>query len=292
MSTDQSFTDGTITRRRKGTSDDPYLDITELVYVSQGKAPLSEIPYNFNKVKIIEQVIGGTGSPTNVLDGGTFSKSSSTVNVNTNNTFYEIYSGIPTDNQYVVDYGEGFITFSTSQEGACFVVEYKGTGYKYFSDKRIFTQDYGNGIVQTLNDITTTGNQKITEITTSINNANQATLSANNATSNYQTLLNQQLLIYKPSVSTYSVIATTYTTPALGWTTVAKDTGVRYRYDGSSWVDIGNSMDSDGFKVAVSQNPPSNTNVLWVNVPSGNTTAKVVQSSTAPTDTSVIWWQP
>jgi hypothetical protein len=289
----QPFTDGTITRRRSGTSDDPYLDIKELVYVTQGKAPLTEIPYKFSKVQILEQVSGDSGIPTNVVDGGDFTGSSSTIDVTVPaDSFYEIDGGIPTNNQYVVDYGEGFITFNPSQEGSAFIVQYKGTGYKYFSDKRIYTQDYGNGVVQTLNDVVTTGNEKITEITSSINNANTATINANNASSNYQNLINQQLLIYQPSVPTYSAISSAYPTPQLGWTTVAKDTGIRYRYNNYSWVDIGNSNEGDGFTVVLSATPPANTNVLWVNVPSGNSTAKVVQSATTPTDTSVIWWQP
>jgi hypothetical protein len=289
----QPFTDGTITRRRSGTSDDPYLDIKELVYVTQGKAPLTEIPYKFSKVQILEQVSGDSGIPTNVVDGGDFAGSSSTIDVTVPaDSFYEIDGGIPTNNQYVVDYGEGFITFNPSQEGSAFIVQYKGTGYKYFSDKRIYTQDYGNGVVQTLNDVVTTGNEKITEITSSINNANTATINANNASSNYQNLINQQLLIYQPSVPTYSAISSAYPTPQLGWTTVAKDTGIRYRYNNYSWVDIGNSNEGDGFTVVLSATPPANTNVLWVNVPSGNSTAKVVQSATTPTDTSVIWWQP
>lgn len=288
----QPFTDSIITMRRSGNSDDPYLDIQELIYVSQGKAPLSEIPYKFSRVQI-KQVSDGNGVPVDVVDGGSFSGSSTTVNATvTGNSFYELDSGIPSDNQYVIDYGEGFVTFNPSQEGASFIAQYKGTGYKYFSDKRIYTKDYGNGIVQTLNDITTTGNEKITEITNSINNANTATINANNASANYQTLLDQQKLVYKQSVATFADIATTYPTPELGWTAVAKDTGIRYRFDGTSWIDIGNSMDGDGFTVVVGQTAPSNTNVLWVDAPSGNYNAKVVQSSTAPTDTTVIWWQP
>ncbi|MDP4268442.1 MAG: hypothetical protein Q8880_13545 [Bacteroidota bacterium] len=290
MAFDQSFPDPIITLKRDG-KNFPYLEIKELVSVINGQALLTEIPYKKNRVQIIEQVVSGNGTVTDTVDGGTFSNTSPT-STSTSATFSEIENGIPSDTQYIVDYVQGVMTFNPSQEGSKFEISYTGTGTHFFPASRVYTQNNGNGTIDTLDTVVATGNEKITEISNSINNANQATLNATNATSNYQTLLNQQLLIYKPSVATFSAIATTYPTPSLGWTTVAKDTGIRYRYDGSTWVDIGNSMDSDGFRISVSQNPPSNTNLLWVDIPSGNTTAKVVQSDTAPTDTSVIWWQP
>jgi hypothetical protein len=68
--------------------------------------------------------------------------------------------------------------------------------------------------------------------------ANAAGDYANNTTNSLVSAVTSTKLIWKPYVSTYSAIATTYPTPDVGWTTKAQDTGVRYRYDGASWVAI------------------------------------------------------
>jgi hypothetical protein len=288
----QSFSDPIIYTRRKGDSTSPYLEIKELIVVINSKALLTEIPNKLNRVTIIEQVTTGNGDITDALDGGTFTGSQSTINSTVPTpSFYET-DGIPSVNQYSVDYNLGIITFHPSQEGSKFVVSYLGQGSQYVPASRVYTLTDGNQVTETLDSVINNSSTTISNIQSSINNANTATINANNASSNYQNLINQQLLIYQPSVPTYSAISSAYPTPQLGWTTVAKDTGIRYRYNNYSWVDIGNSNEGDGFTVVLSATPPANTNVLWVNVPSGNSTAKVVQSATTPTDTSVIWWQP
>jgi hypothetical protein len=84
---------------------------------------------------------------------------------------------------------------------------------------------------------------KITEANTAIGNANTATNSANTAASNANEvateLTTETLIIWKPYVNTYADIATTYVTPELGWATQAKDTGVRWRFNGTAWTNIG-----------------------------------------------------
>jgi hypothetical protein len=132
----------------------------------------------------------------------------------------------------------------------------------------------------------------INNIQNAMDNANSAATNANTVTANFQSLLDQQKLVYKQSVATYAAIATTYPTPELGWRVVAKDTGIAYRYDGTTWLEVDMSTTSEGFNVTISDAAPANTNVLWLNAPNVNQTTRVVQSATAPADTSVIWWEP
>jgi hypothetical protein len=124
-----------------------------------------------------------------------------------------------------------------------------------------------------------------------MDNANSAANDAENATANFQSLLDQQKLVYKQSVATFTDIATTYPTPELGWRVVTKDTGIAYRYDGTTWLEVDMATTGEGFNVTISDAAPSNTNVLWLNVPNVNKTTRVVKSTSAPADTSVIWWE-
>jgi hypothetical protein len=270
--------------------DQPYLEILEEIYVDdKGKVLLTEIPYKYDRVQILEQT-GGAGD-TDSLDGGSFTNS-------TNNgsetiifpTMYEVDSGTVADNQYLVDYNQGIITFSTSQVGAKFLCKYKGTGFHYVPSSRIYYKQNLDGTVTTMKEVLDSSISTINNIQNAMDNANIAADNATNATSNFQSLLDQQKLVYKQSVATYSAIATTYPVPELGWRVVAKDNGLTYRYDGTAWVEIGMATTGEGFNVTVSDKAPVNTNVLWLNVPNVNKTTRIVQSNTAPTDTSVIWW--
>lgn len=86
-------------------------------------------------------------------------------------------------------------------------------------------------------------NGLIVDASQSISGANIATENANNAADSANDIADQleveTLIIWKPYVSTYVNIATTYPTPELGWTTQAQDTGIRWRYNGTEWINIG-----------------------------------------------------
>lgn len=290
MSTNQPFTDPIITMKRG--SGQPYLQILEEVYVdNNGKAILTEIPYKYDRVQILEQT-GGVGG-IDTVDGGSFTdstKSGSETIIFP--TMYEISQGSPADNQYIVDYIQGVVTFNVSQNGAKFLVKYTGSGFHYFPSSRVSYQQNLDGTVTTIKDILDSSMDTINNIQTAENNANAAANNATNATANFQSLLDQQKLVYKQSVATFADIATTYPTPELGWRVVAKDTGLAYRYDGTAWIEVDMSTTAEGFNVTISDAAPANTNVLWLNVPNVNKTSRVVQSDTAPSDTSVIWWEP
>jgi hypothetical protein len=287
---DQPFTDPIITQKRG--KDLPYIQIIEEIYVDDdGKALLTEIPYRYDRVQILEQT-GGVGN-TDTVDGGSFTNSTTSASKTVIfPVMYEISDGSPADNQYIVDYVQGVLTFNISQKGAKFLVSYTGSGYHFFPASRVYTKQNTDGTIETLKDVVDSSTTTINNIQSSINSANAAANNANQATADYQTLLDQQKLVYKQSVATYADISTTYPTPQLGWRVVAKDTGLAYRYDGTTWLEVDMSTTSEGFNVTISDAAPANINVLWLNVPNVNQTTRVVQSSTAPADTSVIWWEP
>jgi hypothetical protein len=292
MTTNQPFSDPIITSRRSGKQDDPFLDILEEINIDEaGKALLTEIPYKQTRIQILEQT-GGVGG-TDSLDGGSFSDTTSNATETIiNPVMYEITEGAPADNQFICDYVQGVLTFNISQRGAKYLVHYKGQGYHFFPSSRVSYQQNVDGSITTIKQVLDSSTQTIANIQSATDNANTAASNATNATANFQSLLDQQKVVYKQSVATFSAIASTYPTPQLGWRVVTKDTGLAYRYDGTAWIEVDMSTIGEGFNVTISDSAPANTNVLWLNVPNVNQTTRVVQTTTAPTDTSVIWWEP
>ena len=71
--------------------------------------------------------------------------------------------------------------------------------------------------------------EKIQDATTATNNANSAA----------DELRKETLIIYLPNVPNYAAIATTYPNPQIGWATVALDTSIRWRWNGTAWKNIG-----------------------------------------------------
>lgn len=162
---------------------------------------------------------------------------------------------------FMVNYTTGEITFHPLKEGQTInIQQYYSRGLICYPSSRIYCSLDNNGnIVETIDDY-------IEKITTSIEYANSAVESANSAASyaetkgqyantqaiyaknsgdyatntanSYTDVVQSTKLVYKPYVNTYSNISSTYPSPSIGWTTVAIDTGIRYRYDGASWIPI------------------------------------------------------
>lgn len=131
-----------------------------------------------------------------------------------------------------------------------------------------------NNATTNANTATTNANNAVISANTAITNANTATTNANNATTNANTTINNinnninnnMLMIYKPSVSTFSAIATTYTTGVqTGWTVQTTDTMNRYRYDGiSTWVNIGKYVDNTSIVISPTVPSTPTVNPIWV----------------------------
>lgn len=122
---------------RKGTQDDPFVPYNEPIQIDKGKAKLSEIPDEFNRVKV-------TDEKGNILS--------------------EIKQGIPSPTEYLIDYSVG-VAYVNGQtwNGKALLFEYMGRGGKSISADLIWTQlDTENmSILETLQDIITQGREGI-----------------------------------------------------------------------------------------------------------------------------------
>lgn len=122
------YQDSTITKYRAGTSDDPYIDITEDKKVINGQFLLNEIPVLLNKVRIdnMFEVPQTSSDPLR-------------------------------ENEYRVDYSEGIVSFHPSAEGLTLTAKYKGRGNHYISASRVWTKESNGDVLETLEDILTAG---------------------------------------------------------------------------------------------------------------------------------------
>lgn len=150
-----NYQNSTITKYRAGTSADPYIDITESKKVINGVIQLNEIPVSLNKVRIAG--------------------------------YYELPTSSTSDlavNEYRVDYAEGLVYFNVAAEGLTLTAIYKGRGNHFVSVNRIWTENDGLDVIQTLGDIIDAGRQVIDELPTlnqTIDDAHEATADANTA---------------------------------------------------------------------------------------------------------------
>ncbi|MGD7047098.1 hypothetical protein FZC83_02445 [Rossellomorea marisflavi] len=111
------YNDPVISKRRKGTSDDPFLFVTETLQVENGRVILSEIPNRMNKVKA----------------------------ESTHNNWREELRGGATENKYKVDYTEGVVFFDSSHNGKSITFSYLGEGVHLFPSQRVYIEE--NGLV-------------------------------------------------------------------------------------------------------------------------------------------------
>ncbi|MNO37869.1 hypothetical protein D3C76_279600 [compost metagenome] len=148
----------TLTKYRSGASNDPYIDITESKRIMNGVIQLSEIPVVLNKVRIT-------------------------------NYFEVPNSNIKklNNNEYRVDYTEGIVSFSSSEEGKEVTVIYKGRGNHYVSAARVWIKENNGKVIETLQGLVDTGNEaaeQIKDLTEVIDDVKLATLDTKQATVN------------------------------------------------------------------------------------------------------------
>jgi hypothetical protein len=116
--------DPIISKKRKGTPDDPYRQISESLSIVNGKVTLTETPNRFERVKIV-----GYPSP-----------------------LYEIEDGELTDSFYKVDYVEGVVFFNSTFNNKTLTFSYLGEGTQLFPSSRVWLNKTENGDVETLSD--------------------------------------------------------------------------------------------------------------------------------------------
>ena len=130
-----------VTQRRKGTDDDPFVNITETFVVKENKVLLSEIPDKFNKVFVTDSSTG--------------------------KVYIETFDDFVLDEcHYRVDYSMGFVEFANSENNKELKFSYRGTGAFFYPADRVWTKlNLNNDISQTLEDMLTIDglNDKIDE---------------------------------------------------------------------------------------------------------------------------------
>lgn len=115
--------------KRQGTIDDPFVDITEELYVQYGKVFLKELPVKAFKVTV----------------------------QNANNSYMtEVYTNdeLATTNTYFVDYANGVVFFNGFNNSLLKTLTYKGEGVILFPASRIYTNSNdGSSQVDTLQNV-------------------------------------------------------------------------------------------------------------------------------------------
>ena len=119
------FNNSIITQRRLGTSEDPFVNLSEAHTIENSVVQLSEIPDSFQKVTVTGQSI----------------------------TWSEQVSGLPSVNTYVVDYSINLVTFHSSREGMQLQFDFKGTGLHFIPISMIYTNASDGEVITTLQDV-------------------------------------------------------------------------------------------------------------------------------------------
>ncbi|PKR82601.1 right-handed parallel beta-helix repeat-containing protein [Heyndrickxia camelliae] len=118
------YNDPILSKRRKGTVRDPFIPISETLFVVNGKVVLTEIPNRFNKV-----IVTGSKFP-----------------------LYEIEDGELDDYTYKVDYPNGVVFFNSNFNNTSLTFTYLGEGAYFFPSSRIWINQDKNGSIEVLND--------------------------------------------------------------------------------------------------------------------------------------------
>lgn len=216
---------------RSGSASDPFVDRLDISKVVNQRISLLEIPDEFYRVRILNM---------------------SEIN------YEKFIKNTLSENEYYVDYSNGFVYFHHMKEAQTISIVYKGRGVILYPSSRILHYD-GTNPSENLHDIIeqakaqvihlideTQNFEKVLErmiIATNstkeaTDNAILATQQAITATDLVKDAYKTTVLIYRPFVNTQADIAVTYPFPQVGWTVQVYDTGIRYRWDGQSWIPI------------------------------------------------------
>lgn len=122
---------------RRGDSASPFKDIEETLIIDKsGNVFLTEYPNKFRKVAVFD-------------DKG--------------NRMYEISSGIPNENAYLVNYSSKKVTFNKVHIGKQFLFKYVGQGNSFIPINAIYTQRDGLKVTETLDKFYDRADNKIKE---------------------------------------------------------------------------------------------------------------------------------
>lgn len=162
------------------------------------------------------------------------------------------------EQEFYVDYTNGFVYFNVAKEAETISIGYKGRGMILYPSTRIVHTDNTYG-TETLHQIIEKSEIKLEElfdktedfeelierVVIAVNDsllatdsANQSALAADQAAELVKDAYETTMIIYLPFVGTKDDIDVQYPNPKVGWSVQVKDTGIRYRYDGQKWIPI------------------------------------------------------
>jgi hypothetical protein len=118
--------DPIITRKRTGLPDNPFQQISEPLQVDGTTVVLTELPDSFNRVRVTGEGV----------------------------TWIEIQSGLPSENEYLVNYKNKIVTFHESRNGLQLQFDYFGAGLQYVPTSMVYTQTQNGEVVETLKQLT------------------------------------------------------------------------------------------------------------------------------------------
>jgi hypothetical protein len=136
----ETFNDPISYRIRKGSVDDPFIEIQQTDKVRNGTILLREIPDKFNGISI----------------------TNGTINLATKD------SGLPDVNTVVVDWTNGILTFDDAYEGQIFTIDFMGRGNVYLPATKVYTNVDENG------NVTETLQTLVNDTESARDNANEA----------------------------------------------------------------------------------------------------------------------
>ncbi|WP_019422836.1 hypothetical protein [Paenibacillus sp. OSY-SE] len=219
---------------RSGTPDDPYKDRMDSLPIINNQMTLLEIPSHGHKVMIE----GFTE-----IDQERFTNRSALA-----------------PDEFLVNYANGIVQFHPAHEGTTLLCKYKGKGLILYPASRIYAMvSHSPDVVQTLQDIIDEMLRRLQETNTAIvdlkqviknaeeathaanmasDNANQAADDAKLATEKALHAYNTTTLVFKPPIADMKELTNTYPYPQVGWTVQTYKDGMRYRFDGKSWIPI------------------------------------------------------
>lgn len=273
------YDDSSIYIWRSGDENDPFVDQTDTVKVIHNRSILVEIPDRKTKVKsyllpanhlFTEEELGSLS----------FLEEEPTIK-----RLYEIDTKIynapktPAENQFIVNYATGILTFHPSLNARDIVCVYKGVGRILLTAERVWLHSPNPWAVDTLQGFVdfiftkeaelndkfiefsllveekvewikgwiVDAEEKIIEIDDMLDVARLVISESRTATKNaiaatketIQTNINSRL-IWQPDIPSFLYVNEIYPFPEIGWTTICADNGDVIRFNGSAWVKIGN----------------------------------------------------
>ncbi len=264
---------------RTGDENDPFVEQVDTIKVINNRGILVEIPDKKTRIKSYLLPTDHTFESEQLSDA-LFLENEPTVE-----RLYEVDTKIynapktPAEDQFIVNYATGILTFHPSLNARDIVCIYKGVGRILLTAERVWLHSPNPWGVDTLQGFVDMifgkeqalhdkfyefsllvdekideidswmdlADAKIIEVDETLDVARLVISESRTATENaiaatketIETNINSRL-IWQPDIPSYIYVNEVYPFPDIGWTTICADNGDVIRFNGSAWVKIGN----------------------------------------------------